>query len=201
MVAGKVALVVRSQIDSADRIVTKSTSDAMIEGMVQTILDPFNAYQQPDQGGEGHIFSVLQPLSIASSSHTSPKHPPSHPVASLARSRTSTSPQVDMSQNNAPQNSSNAQATYKWAEEQQDLATNAAQPDSDVTPRRRLGKDQLSWMSNEHDSGSRSGAHHDSPSKQDFNDEAARRTIPASASGTESPSDIPGLDEDSARWA
>ena len=136
----------RSQIDSADRIVTKASTDTMIESMIQTILDPFNAYGNPKDQEEGHIFSILPPLSIAppSSSNASPNHP----AHTLARTRT------NLSSSSATQSVANVEpedspaSTARWADEQK-RCNGSAFADRDATPKRR-GKDQLSWIS-EHD--------------------------------------------------
>lgn len=135
-IAAKVALVVRSQIDAADRVVTKGTSDSIIEGMVQTILDPFNAYGQPSE--EGHIFSILPPLGIASPASSSGS--PHHPATGLARSRLSSAPM-----NNSNTESSPA-TTARWAQDQKQRMVKGGDEDHDVTPRRER-KDQLSWIS------------------------------------------------------
>lgn len=141
VIAGKVALIVRSQIDAADRIVTKGTSDSIIESMVQSIPDPFNAYGQPSE--EGHIFSILPPLGIASpaSSNASPQHP----ATGLARSKFSHTNSSSSVLENSPA------TTARWAQEQQKqrLAGSGAggnEDDADRTPKRER-KDRLSWIS------------------------------------------------------
>lgn len=139
-IAGKVALIVRSQIDAADRIVTKGTSDSIIESMVQTILDPFNAYGQPSE--EGHIFSILPPLGIASpaSSNASPQHP----ATGLARSKFS---HMNSSSSVLENNSSSSPATTaRWAQEQQKQRLVNNDEDADRTPKRER-KERLSWIS------------------------------------------------------
>ena len=187
-VSGKVALVVRSQVDSADRIVSKSTSDPTIEGMVQTILDPFNAYQTPDQAGEGHIFSILQPLSLSSSIHTSP----GHPISSFARTRTSTVTQVPTSNgSHDPQPDSHS--------------TNN---DDEDTPKRQHGKDKMSWISERSETHTIQPSHGDT-SKDDLtndHDDASsvasdKVSIRSSKTRTSRRADsILGLDNDTARW-
>lgn len=140
-IAGKVALIVRSQIDAADRIVTKGTSDSIIESMVQTILDPFNAYGQPSE--EGHIFSILPPLGIASpaSSNASPQHP----ATGLARSKFShMNSSSSVLENNS--SSSSPATTARWAQEQQKQRLVNNDEDADRTPKRER-KDRLSWIS------------------------------------------------------
>lgn len=140
-IAGKVALIVRSQIDAADRIVTKGTSDSIIESMVQTILDPFNAYGQPSE--EGHIFSILPPLGIASpaSSNASPQHP----ATGLARSKFShMNSSSSVLENNS--SSSSPATTARWAQEQQKQRLVNNDEDTDRTPKRER-KDRLSWIS------------------------------------------------------
>lgn len=178
----------RSQVDSADRIVSKSTSDPTIEGMVQTILDPFNAYQTPDQGGEGHIFSILQPLSLSSSIHTSP----GHPISSFARTRTSTVTQVP---------------TLDGAHKPQPDSRSTNNDDED-TPRRQHGKDKMSWISE------RSEPHTIQPSQDDVsrhnltndNDDASSvvsdkvSTRSSKSRSSRRAESILGLDNDTARW-
>jgi len=146
LVSTKVALVVRSQIDSADRIVTKASSDSMIESMVQTILDPFNVYGPPKGQEEGQIFSVLAPLSIASPASSGS---PNHPVHALARSRTnlSTSTVVLSGINNGTDDS--PATTARWAEEQKRRSL-GSQGEPEETPGRR-NKNQLSWIQENED--------------------------------------------------
>lgn len=139
VVAGKVALVVRSQIDAADRVVTKGTSDTIIESMVQSIPDPFNAYGQPSE--EGHIFSILPPLGIASpaSSNASPQHP----ATGLARSKFNHTNSSSSVLENSPA------TTARWAQDQKQRLTNGSSTvidDADQTPKRER-KDRLSWIS------------------------------------------------------
>lgn len=137
-VAGKVALAVRSQIDAADRIVTKGTSDTIIESMVQSIPDPFNAYGQPSE--EGHIFSILPPLGIASPASSTAS--PQHPAAGLARSKFS-----HTNSSNSVLESSPA-STARWAQDQKQRMTSSNTDDMETPKRER--KDRLSWIS-EHD--------------------------------------------------
>lgn len=136
VIAGKVALIVRSQIDAADRIVTKGTSDTIIEGMVQSIPDPFNAYGQPSE--EGHIFSILPPLGIVSpaSSNASPQHP----STGLARSKLSHTSSSSSVLENSPA------TTARWAYDQKQRLANGHDDDVDQTPKRER-KDRLSWIS------------------------------------------------------
>lgn len=153
LVSHKVALVVRSQMDSADRIVTKSSSDLVIEEMTAGILDPFNAYAAPPgEGAEGRIFTILPPLGISSPATSLSNEPsPDRPSANLARSRVNTSERT-LTNGMSGSNSSPA-STAKWAEEQKRRVAAAVGTDSDAdneaTPkgsRRRRG-DQLSWIS------------------------------------------------------
>jgi len=136
VVAGKVALVVRSQIDAADRVVTKGTSDTIIESMVQSIPDPFNAYGQPSE--EGHIFSILPPLGIASPASSTAS--PQHPATGLARSKFN-----HTNSSNSVLESSPA-TTARWAQDQKQRLANGGSDDVDQTPKRER-KDRLSWIS------------------------------------------------------
>ncbi|OWZ65273.1 hypothetical protein AYX15_03221 [Cryptococcus neoformans] len=64
-VLGRVAFVIRSQLDFYEKIAGKA-SDPILEPMVMSIPDPFDAYGPPKE--EGQIFSVLAPLSLLDSS-------------------------------------------------------------------------------------------------------------------------------------
>ncbi|WVQ83624.1 hypothetical protein IAT38_005765 [Cryptococcus sp. DSM 104549] len=64
-VLGKVAFVVRSQLDFYEKIAGKA-SDPILEPLVMSIPDPFDAYGPPKE--EGQIFSVLAPLGLLDSS-------------------------------------------------------------------------------------------------------------------------------------
>lgn len=69
-VQNKVCLAVRSTMEVFDKITTKS-SDPILEQMLQSVPDPFDAYRPPptefEQSGMGEqIFSILPPLSIIS---------------------------------------------------------------------------------------------------------------------------------------
>lgn len=57
-VLGKVAFVIRSQLDFYEKIAGKA-SDPILEPLVMSIPDPFDAYGPPKE--EGQIFSVLSP--------------------------------------------------------------------------------------------------------------------------------------------
>lgn len=57
-VLGRVAFVIRSQLDFYEKIAGKA-SDPILEPMVMSIPDPFDAYGPPKE--EGQIFSVLAP--------------------------------------------------------------------------------------------------------------------------------------------
>ncbi|KAL1410327.1 hypothetical protein Q8F55_004334 [Vanrija albida] len=60
-VLGKVAFVIRSQLDFYEKIAGKA-SDPILEPLVMSIPDPFDAYGPPKE--EGQIFSVLSPLGL-----------------------------------------------------------------------------------------------------------------------------------------
>ncbi|KIR96384.1 hypothetical protein L804_06219 [Cryptococcus deuterogattii 2001/935-1] len=75
-VLGRVAFVIRSQLDFYEKIAGKA-SDPILEPMVMSIPDPFDAYGPPKE--EGQIFSVLAPLSLLDSSA------PQSPTANLPR--------------------------------------------------------------------------------------------------------------------
>lgn len=57
-VLGKVAFVARSQLDFYEKLAGKA-SDPILEPLVMSIPDPFDAYGPPKE--EGQIFSVLAP--------------------------------------------------------------------------------------------------------------------------------------------
>ncbi|TRM68357.1 hypothetical protein BD626DRAFT_481470 [Schizophyllum amplum] len=61
VVQGKTCVVVRSTMDVLDRFTSKA-SDPVIEVMLQTVPDPFDAYGPPQ--AKDQIFSILPPLSI-----------------------------------------------------------------------------------------------------------------------------------------
>ena len=193
MLAGKVALVVRSQIDSADRIVTKGSADQVIEEMVGTILDPFNAYGlPPHEQQEGHIFSILPPLGINSPATSSNDNSPNHPSSGLARTRVNLLSSTVTQVNDSATEASPA-STARWAEEQKRRASGqgAATTDSDATPKRRGRADQLSWISEGED-----GA-------EETKKEIQPHTEPNGADPTNmDPSlGIVASDEDEPRWA
>ncbi|ODO06371.1 hypothetical protein L198_01603 [Cryptococcus wingfieldii CBS 7118] len=87
-VLGRVAFVVRSQLDFYEKIAGKA-SDPILEPMVMSIPDPFDAYGPPKE--EGQIFSVLAPLGLLdSSAPQSPK--PGLPRTSSPTPASATSP-------------------------------------------------------------------------------------------------------------
>ncbi|KXN87882.1 Protein IVY1 [Leucoagaricus sp. SymC.cos] len=61
VVQNKVCIVVRSTMDVFDRFTAKA-SDPIIEPMLQSVPDPFDAYGPPQS--EDQIFSILAPLSM-----------------------------------------------------------------------------------------------------------------------------------------
>ncbi|KAL1676449.1 hypothetical protein EV122DRAFT_216242 [Schizophyllum commune] len=61
VVQGKTCVVVRSTMDVLDRFTSKA-SDPVIEVMLQTVPDPFDAYGPPP--AKDQIYSILPPLSI-----------------------------------------------------------------------------------------------------------------------------------------
>ncbi|KAF9468950.1 hypothetical protein BDZ94DRAFT_1286864 [Collybia nuda] len=76
VVQGKICVVVRSTMDVFDRFTAKS-SDPIIEPMLQSVPDPFDSYGPPQ--AEDQIFSILAPLSIMTSSHSSSPSPMTGP--------------------------------------------------------------------------------------------------------------------------
>ncbi|RSH94613.1 hypothetical protein EHS25_004417 [Saitozyma podzolica] len=77
-VLGKVAFVARSQLDFYEKLAGKA-SDPILEPLVMSIPDPFDAYGPPKE--EGQIFSVLAPLGMLDS--------PKSPSANLTRTQSS----------------------------------------------------------------------------------------------------------------
>ncbi|TFK76131.1 hypothetical protein BDN72DRAFT_954642 [Pluteus cervinus] len=71
-VQGKVCVMVRSTLDVFDKFTAKA-SDPVIEPMLQSVPDPFDAYGPPK--AENQIFSILAPLSIMPSVHHSSTSP------------------------------------------------------------------------------------------------------------------------------
>lgn len=59
--ASKVALLVRSQTEIAERLTSKASSDPLLESIVASIPDPFNTYGPPKR--EDELFTILQPSS------------------------------------------------------------------------------------------------------------------------------------------
>lgn len=59
--ASKVMLLVRAQIDVADRLSAKAVSDPVLESMMASIPDPFGLYGPPKRDDE--LFTILQPAS------------------------------------------------------------------------------------------------------------------------------------------
>ncbi|KAF7313619.1 RRM domain-containing protein [Mycena chlorophos] len=74
VVQNKVCIAVRSTMDVFDRFTSKA-SDPVIEPMLASVPDAFDAYRQP-QADQPEIFSILAPLSIMSSSTPSPMPTP-----------------------------------------------------------------------------------------------------------------------------
>ncbi|ORX33655.1 hypothetical protein BD324DRAFT_209742 [Kockovaella imperatae] len=68
-ILGKVAFVVRSQLDFYEKIAGK-TSDPILEPLVMSIPDPFDSYGPPKE--EGQIISVLSPLGLMDSTPATP---------------------------------------------------------------------------------------------------------------------------------
>ncbi|KZT12949.1 uncharacterized protein LAESUDRAFT_740202 [Laetiporus sulphureus 93-53] len=71
-VQGKVCYVVRSTLDIFDRFTSKA-SDPVIEPMLQTVPDPFDAYGPPPS--EDQIFTILPPLSVIANAPSSTPSP------------------------------------------------------------------------------------------------------------------------------
>ncbi|WFD28217.1 hypothetical protein MNAN1_003223 [Malassezia nana] len=57
--ASKVMLLVRAQVDMADRLSTKAVTDPVLESMMASIPDPFGSYGPAKR--EGELFTILQP--------------------------------------------------------------------------------------------------------------------------------------------
>ncbi|KAG8834816.1 hypothetical protein FRC17_006924, partial [Serendipita sp. 399] len=77
-VLDKTSLVVRSSLDIFERLSAKS-SDPMLEPLMQSVLDPFDAYGPTKS--ENEIFSILPPLAIMSNPQTSMRGPSPSPPA------------------------------------------------------------------------------------------------------------------------
>ncbi|CAG7855136.1 SubName: Full=Related to IVY1-phospholipid-binding protein {ECO:0000313/EMBL:CCA68894.1} [Serendipita indica DSM 11827] len=78
VVLDKTGLVVRSSLDIFERLSAKA-SDPTLEPLMQSVLDPFDAYGPVKS--ENEIFSILPPLSILTNPHKSLRGPsPSPPV-------------------------------------------------------------------------------------------------------------------------
>lgn len=81
LVAQNVMLLVRAQVDMADRLSSKAVQDPVLESLMAHIPDPFQSYGPPKR--ENELFSILQPT------HSSPSAP------SPRRSDTSLFPEPD----------------------------------------------------------------------------------------------------------
>lgn len=93
LIAQKVMLLVRAQVDMADRLSSKAVNDPILESIMATIPDPFQSYGPPKR--ENELFSILQPMiSKRSASSPSPTSPnlPSTSDASLSKADMSVSP-------------------------------------------------------------------------------------------------------------
>lgn len=123
----------------------------MIESMVQTILDPFNAYALPKDQEEGHIFSILTPLAAVSSPGGTGLYSSAtaagaatmggsnhHPAHTLARTRTSQSASVGPSsatsgatgQQQGESDGSSAKVA-RWAKDQQKRRTDTGRKEEE----------------------------------------------------------------------
>lgn len=76
--ASKVMLLVRAQVDVADRLSAKAVTDPVLESMMAHIPDPFCSYGPPKRDGE--LFTILQPTSVMDAEREI-----SAPAASLSR--------------------------------------------------------------------------------------------------------------------
>ncbi|GAA5868121.1 hypothetical protein JCM3774_001027 [Rhodotorula dairenensis] len=68
MIAGKVALVVRSTLDLSDRLASKSTADPVIEAMLNEHPDPFDSYRLDRD--EADVLTVLPPINLVGGTST-----------------------------------------------------------------------------------------------------------------------------------
>ncbi|WFD31929.1 hypothetical protein MSPP1_002971 [Malassezia sp. CBS 17886] len=87
-VAAKVGLLVRSQMEVAERLSSKATSDPVLEGIVAAIPDPFHSYGPPKR--EDELFSILQPTPFTNSTlpvSEEPTTPSCGPARSAPKSR------------------------------------------------------------------------------------------------------------------
>ena len=83
LVAQNVLLLVRAQVDMADRLSSKAVQDPVLESLMAHMPDPFQSYGPPKR--ENELFSILQPT------HASP----TAPSPGLPRSDTSLFPEPD----------------------------------------------------------------------------------------------------------
>ncbi|GAA5984278.1 hypothetical protein JCM10908_006121 [Rhodotorula pacifica] len=70
MIAGKVALLVRSTLDLSDRLASKSTADPVIEAMLNEHPDPFDSYRLDRD--EADVLTVLPPISLVNGGASTP---------------------------------------------------------------------------------------------------------------------------------
>ena len=71
--ASKVMLLVRAQVDIADRLSAKAVTDPVLESMMANIPDPFCSYGPPKRDGE--LFTILQPTSAGPEAGTATRAP------------------------------------------------------------------------------------------------------------------------------
>ena len=111
MIAGKAAIVVHAEQALYDRVASKATADPILEGMVQSVLDPFGEYTRPeDLDGSNRILSILAPLDLipqglprVMSPPPQLSHPPMQSTPSASRERTESTDTNDSAYNTSPE--------------------------------------------------------------------------------------------------
>ena len=83
LVSQNVLLLVRAQVDMADRLSSKAVQDPVLESLMAHMPDPFQSYGPPKR--ENELFSILQPTDAS----------PTAPSPGLPRSDTSLFPEPD----------------------------------------------------------------------------------------------------------
>ncbi|PKI83371.1 hypothetical protein MVES1_002840 [Malassezia vespertilionis] len=88
-VASKIALLTRAQVDIADRIASKASTDPVLESITAAVPDPFSLYGPPRR--EDQLFTILQPSSFANSGLRVAADDPTSPARVPRRSLLETS--------------------------------------------------------------------------------------------------------------
>ena len=148
LIAQKVMLLVRAQVDMADRLSSKAVNDPILESIMATIPDPFQSYGPPKR--ENELFSILQPMiSKRSASSPSPTSPnlPSTSDASLSKVDMSVSPTKLLTER-ASRHSQSLFPVDAASESAEADTTLRADPDRSMPDTGQVDKDSASFSPN-----------------------------------------------------